>query len=57
MNGINENEDLSYMFDDETTPAKACGDLAYQVTSFGRLLRSYKHISSLSFFASVLFIC
>ncbi|XP_022878822.1 protein XRI1-like [Olea europaea var. sylvestris] len=34
MNGINENEDLSYMFDDETTPVKACGDLAYQVTSF-----------------------
>ncbi|CAI9762643.1 unnamed protein product [Fraxinus pennsylvanica] len=34
MNGINENEDLSYMFDDETTPVKACGDVAYQVTSF-----------------------
>ncbi|KAL2530515.1 Protein XRI1 [Forsythia ovata] len=34
MNGINENEDLYYMFDDETTPVKACGDFAYQVTSF-----------------------
>ncbi|KAI4354355.1 hypothetical protein L6164_003225 [Bauhinia variegata] len=24
-------EDLSYMFDDDTTPVKACGDLAYHV--------------------------
>lgn len=29
-NGVPQNgEDLSYMFDDETTPVKACGDLAY----------------------------
>ncbi|XP_022872477.1 protein XRI1-like isoform X3 [Olea europaea var. sylvestris] len=34
MNGVNENEDLSYMFDNETTPVKACGDLAYHVTSY-----------------------
>ncbi|XP_054783281.1 protein XRI1-like [Prosopis cineraria] len=26
-------EDLSYMFDDETTPVKACGDLAYHVNN------------------------
>lgn len=31
-NGVPQNEeDLSYMLDDETTPVKACGDLAYQV--------------------------
>lgn len=26
-------EDLSYMFDAETTPIKACGDLAYSVNN------------------------
>lgn len=31
---LNE-EDLSYMLDDETTPVKACGDLAY-ATHYGR---------------------
>ncbi|KAF7825778.1 protein XRI1 [Senna tora] len=31
-NGVPQNEeDLSYMFDDETTPVKACGDLVYHV--------------------------
>ncbi|XP_050364716.1 protein XRI1 isoform X2 [Argentina anserina] len=31
-NGVPQNqEDLSYMLDDETTPVKACGDLAYEV--------------------------
>ncbi|XP_027336605.1 protein XRI1-like isoform X2 [Abrus precatorius] len=31
-NDVPQNEeDLSYMFDDETTPVKACGDLAYNV--------------------------
>ncbi|PON60819.1 Protein XRI [Trema orientale] len=31
-NGVPQNEeDISYMFDDETTPVKACGDLAYHV--------------------------
>ncbi|CAN6545115.1 unnamed protein product [Malus baccata var. baccata] len=30
--GVPQNEeDISYMFDDETTPVKACGDLAYHV--------------------------
>lgn len=29
--GVSENDDLSYVFD-ETTPVKACGDLAYHVT-------------------------
>lgn len=29
-------EDLSYMLDDETTPVKACGDLAYHATHNGR---------------------
>ncbi|TKY68636.1 XRI1 protein [Spatholobus suberectus] len=33
-NDVPQNEeDLSYMFDDETTPVKACGDLAYNVTN------------------------
>ncbi|KAL8260728.1 hypothetical protein R6Q59_028681 [Mikania micrantha] len=31
-NDVNENDDLSYMFDESTTPVKSCGDLAYQVT-------------------------
>lgn len=26
-------EDLSYMFEDETTPIKDCGDLAYNVNN------------------------
>ncbi|KAK7304507.1 hypothetical protein VNO77_42388 [Canavalia gladiata] len=31
-NDVPQNEeDLSYMFDDETTPVKACGDLAYNI--------------------------
>ncbi|EXC25116.1 hypothetical protein L484_003040 [Morus notabilis] len=31
-NGVPQNEeDISYMFDDETTPVKACGDLAYHI--------------------------
>ncbi|KAH7517552.1 protein XRI1 [Ziziphus jujuba] len=31
-NGVPQNEeDMSYMLDDETTPIKACGDLAYHV--------------------------
>jgi hypothetical protein len=35
-NGVPQNEeDLSYMLDDETTPVKACGDLAYQVNQRG----------------------
>lgn len=34
---LNE-EDLSYMFDDETTPVKACGDLSYHVANSGKVL-------------------
>lgn len=35
-NGVPQNEeDLSYMLDDETTPVKACGDLAYHVNHRG----------------------
>lgn len=31
-NGVPQNEeDISYMFDDETTPVKACGDLPYHI--------------------------
>ncbi|XP_016178669.1 protein XRI1 [Arachis ipaensis] len=30
-NGVLQNEDISYMFEDETTPVKACGDLVYNV--------------------------
>lgn len=33
--GVSENGDLSYVFD-ETTPVKACGDLAYHVTCGGK---------------------
>lgn len=36
---LNE-EDLSYMLDDETTPVKSCGDLAYQATHSGRFFSS-----------------
>ncbi|KAH6769935.1 hypothetical protein C2S52_014738 [Perilla frutescens var. hirtella] len=33
LNGLNQNEgDLPRSFDDETTPVKECGDLAYQAT-------------------------
>ncbi|KAJ0805868.1 putative protein XRI1 [Helianthus annuus] len=33
-NDVRENDDdLSYVFDDTTTPVKSCGDLGYQVTS------------------------
>lgn len=36
-NGVTQNqEDLSYMFDDEATPVKACGDFAYHVNSSGK---------------------
>lgn len=31
LNGDGQNEDLPYIFNDETTPIKACGDLAYHV--------------------------
>ncbi|GER54753.1 x-ray induced transcript 1 [Striga asiatica] len=34
LNGVSENaDDISYTFNNETTPVKACGDLAYHVTS------------------------
>ncbi|KAK3219642.1 hypothetical protein Dsin_013612 [Dipteronia sinensis] len=33
---LNE-EDLSYMFDEATTPVRSCGDMAYQATHFSRL--------------------
>lgn len=36
-NDVPQNEeDLSYMLDDETTPVKACGDLAYNVNNAGK---------------------
>ena len=36
-NDVPQNEeDISYMFDDETTPVKACGDLAYNVNNSGK---------------------
>lgn len=34
-------EDLSYMFEDETTPVKACGDLAYKVNNSGKIVLWY----------------
>lgn len=33
LNGVDQNEEPSYVFNDETTPVKACGDLVYQVSS------------------------
>ncbi|KAH9775574.1 protein XRI1 [Citrus sinensis] len=38
---LNE-EDLSYMLDDETTPVKSCGDLAYQATHSGKMSKDPK---------------
>lgn len=36
-NDVPQNEeDLSYMVDDVTTPVKACGDLAYNVNNGGK---------------------
>ncbi|KAG4921662.1 hypothetical protein JHK82_050623 [Glycine max] len=32
-NGVPQNEDLSNVFNDETTPVKACGDFAYNVNN------------------------
>lgn len=38
LNELNENEGhLPCAFDDSTTPLKACGDLAYNVTKAGRM--------------------
>lgn len=35
-NGVPQNEeDISYMFDDEATPVKACGDLPYHIDHGG----------------------
>jgi hypothetical protein len=34
-------EDLSYMFDGETTPVKACGDLAHNVNNNGGKTRLF----------------
>ncbi|KAG8370241.1 hypothetical protein BUALT_Bualt14G0096500 [Buddleja alternifolia] len=49
LNGVNQNEEhLSYVFDDEATPVKACGDLAYRVTNSdvrGKELEPYKESS------------
>lgn len=36
-------EDLSYMLDDETTPVKACGDLAYNVNNDGKTVLLHEH--------------
>lgn len=42
-------EDHSYMFDDETTPVKACSELNYQViTGFGFLFPSYHFLFLMS---------
>ncbi|KAL5562112.1 hypothetical protein UlMin_031859 [Ulmus minor] len=36
-NGVSQNkDDVSYMFDGETTPVKACGDLEYHIGHSGR---------------------
>ncbi|TKY66136.1 XRI1 protein [Spatholobus suberectus] len=32
-NNVPQNEDLSYVFNDETTPVKACGEFAYDVNN------------------------
>ncbi|KAK6146048.1 hypothetical protein DH2020_019917 [Rehmannia glutinosa] len=50
LNGVSENVDhISYVFNDETTPVKACGDLAYHVTNNevkGKELEQYSEPSS-----------
>ncbi|KAL3634461.1 hypothetical protein CASFOL_021515 [Castilleja foliolosa] len=50
LNGVSENaEDITYVFNDETTPLKACGDLAYHFTNnevTGKELDQYKESSS-----------
>ncbi|KAI3459412.1 hypothetical protein Pfo_016075 [Paulownia fortunei] len=50
LNEVNENVDhISYVFDDETTPVKACGDIAYHVTNnevTGKELEQYREPSS-----------
>ncbi|CAA0814171.1 Protein XRI1 [Striga hermonthica] len=50
LNGVSENEEgISYTFNDETTPVKACGDLAYHVANnevTGKELEQYKEPSS-----------
>ncbi|KAL2463784.1 Protein XRI1 [Forsythia ovata] len=45
LNGANQNEDFSYIFEDETTPVKACGDLVYHSTNYvtaGKELEQYR---------------
>ncbi|KAL3642021.1 hypothetical protein CASFOL_012836 [Castilleja foliolosa] len=50
LNGVSENVDeITYVFNDETTPVKDCGDLAYHVTNnevTGKELEQYKEPSS-----------
>lgn len=47
-NGVPQNqEDLSYMLDDETTPVKACGDLAYEVNQRGWFACCFPSMSSI----------
>ncbi|XP_011073447.1 protein XRI1 isoform X1 [Sesamum indicum] len=50
LNGVNQNVDhMSYLFDGEATPVKACGDLAYHVTNnevTGKELEQYREPSS-----------
>ncbi|CAA2998386.1 Hypothetical predicted protein [Olea europaea subsp. europaea] len=49
LNGVNQNENFSYIFEDEATPVKACGDLAYHVTNYataGKELEQYREPSS-----------
>ncbi|KAL6498960.1 hypothetical protein OROGR_028138 [Orobanche gracilis] len=53
LNGVSENAaDISYVFNDETTPVKACGDLAYHVANnetaevTGKELEEYREPSS-----------
>ncbi|KAI8027602.1 Protein XRI1 [Camellia lanceoleosa] len=50
--GVSQNEeDLSYMFD-ETTPVKACGDLAYHVSDNGERRLSEEALSDMSHWVS-----
>ncbi|KAL3812582.1 hypothetical protein ACJIZ3_013850 [Penstemon smallii] len=48
LNGVSQNEDLSYMFDDGTTPIKACGDLTHPAPNNvkGKELELYNEPSS-----------
>lgn len=46
---LSKGEDISSMFDDERTPVKSCGELAYHGSSYGKMIlrpRSHKVLAA-----------